>query len=70
MLKLKLGCPVLVMANFDFKAGLCKGELPMVIALGDRTITIELLDPPDSTHTTFVLSRIIFDFQPLDLPIK
>lgn len=69
-LRLKVGAPVHVLGNLDFKAGLCKGEIATVLALGNRTVTITLLDPPDSKHATFVLSRIIFDFQPRGIPVK
>jgi PIF1-like helicase len=69
-LQLNVGTPVHVLGNLDFKAGLCKGELATIVALGNHTVTITLLDPPDSKHATFVLPRIIFDFQPLGIPVK
>ena len=58
------------MGNLDFKAGLCKGELSLVTALGDRTITVKLLAPPNQAQDEFMLFHIIFNFQPTGMPDK
>ena len=47
------------MGNLDLEAGLCKGELALVMALGDRTITVKLLDPPYQAQDAFMLFHII-----------
>jgi hypothetical protein len=58
-----------ILGNLDFKAGVCKGELAIVTALGERTVTIQLLDPPDPANAIWVLCQVIFDFHRQHIPV-
>jgi hypothetical protein len=69
-LELAVGTPVHILGNLDFDAGLVKGELAVVCGLSDNHVAVRLLEPADPEHATWLLPRIIYDFQPAGFAVS
>lgn len=66
-LKLKLGCPIMILRNLDPTAGLCNGTRAIVTHFRTRVLQVRILGGEHAGQTAFI-PRITLTPSNLDLP--
>ena len=77
-LKLKIGCPVMVLRNLNPGEGVCNGSRGIVTRMSNRVLEVRLLTGEHAGKTTFIprlsitpsSSQVPFDFCRRQFPVK
>jgi hypothetical protein len=77
-LKLKVGCPVMLLRNLDIKAGLCNGTRMIVTKISPRVLTVRLACGPNAGNEVLIPripiipsdQSIAVKFRRLQFPIR
>jgi hypothetical protein len=77
-LKLKVGCPVMVLRNLNPSEGVCNGSRGIVTRMSNRVLEVRLLSGEHAGNTTFIprlsiipsSTQVPFDFCRRQFPVK
>src|SRR5277367_3681492 len=77
-LKLKIGCPVMILRNLNAKEGVCNGSRGIVTRMSNRVLEVRLLTGEHAGKTTFIprlsitpsSTQVPFEFCRRQFPVK
>ena len=77
-LRLKVGCPIMLIRNLDQKLGLCNGTRLIITSLGLRTIEAQVISGSQNyigskvfiPRIKFIPSELPFKFERIQFPVK